>query len=48
LFTFGSATLHGWLAGAILLFLVLWIAAYADHRRATETRSSREKRKGLF
>jgi serine/threonine protein kinase len=36
LLTAADPALHGWFAGAILLTLVFWIAAYADHRRATE------------
>jgi serine/threonine protein kinase len=36
LITSADPSLHGWFAGAILLTLVFWIAAYADHRRATE------------
>lgn len=44
--TLTSPALHGWFAGAILLSLVLWIAAYADHRRATELRDPRAGRKG--
>jgi serine/threonine protein kinase len=39
-------TLHGWFAGAVLLSLVLWIAAYSDHRRETEQRDPRAGRKG--
>jgi eukaryotic-like serine/threonine-protein kinase len=35
LLTAADPALHGWFAGAILLTLVFWIAAYADHRRAT-------------
>jgi hypothetical protein len=34
--TAANPTLHPLFALAILLALVLWIAAYADHRRATE------------
>jgi serine/threonine protein kinase len=36
LITAADPALHEWFAGAILLTLVFWIAAYADHRRATE------------
>lgn len=48
LITAADPALHGWFAGAILLSLVLWIAAYADHRRATEQRPQSTKRKGQF
>jgi len=46
LITSANPVLHGWFAGAILLTLVLWIAAYADHRRATEQRPQGSRRKG--
>jgi hypothetical protein len=42
LITSADPALHGWFAGAILLILVFWIAAYADHRRATEELRWRE------
>ncbi len=40
LLTAANPILHQVFAGAILLSLILWIAAYADHRRVTERRSS--------
>jgi serine/threonine protein kinase len=46
LITAADPVLHGWFAGAILLTLVLWIAAYADHRHATEPLLLGSKRKG--
>ena len=46
LITAADPALHGWFAGAILLTLVLWIAAYADLRHATEQRPQGSKRKG--
>jgi serine/threonine protein kinase len=42
LITSADPALHGWFAGAILLILVFWIAAYADHRRATEELSAKQ------
>ncbi len=42
LITAADPTLHGWFAGAILLTLVFWIAADADHRRATEGLSAKQ------
>jgi serine/threonine protein kinase len=42
--TAASPTLHSFFALAILLALVLWIAAYADHRRATENPPTMSKR----
>ncbi|HZU70127.1 MAG TPA: serine/threonine-protein kinase [Ktedonobacteraceae bacterium] len=44
LITAADPALHGWFAGAILLTLVFWIAAYADHRRATEDPGATNKR----
>ncbi len=43
--TFANPTLHGWFAGAILLSFVFWIAAYSDHRSATEHSLHHEKRR---
>jgi serine/threonine protein kinase len=44
LLTMANPTLHPYFALAILLALVLWIAAYADHRRATEDPGATNKR----
>jgi len=40
--TAANPTLHPLFALAILLALILWIAAYADHRRATEGPSAKQ------
>ncbi len=42
LLTVANPALHPFFALAILLALVLWIAAYADHRRATEGLSAKQ------
>ena len=42
--TASNPTLHPLFALAILLALILWIAAYADHRRATEEPVPKGKR----
>jgi len=42
--TAANPTLHPLFALAILLALILWIAAYADHRRATEEPPPKRKR----
>jgi serine/threonine protein kinase len=44
LLTAANPTLHPLFALAILLALVMWIAAYADHRRATEDAEAMNKR----
>lgn len=46
LITAAAPALHSWFAGAILLTLVLWIAAYADHHRASEQPVRDTKQKG--
>ena len=44
LLTAANSTLHPLFALAILFALILWIAAYADHRRATEDPEATSKR----
>lgn len=44
LLTVANPTLHPFFALAILFALALWVAAYADHRRATEDPGAANKR----